>query len=76
MQALLALEDAESWGAQIAIAHAVRDENDDAMRWLDRALELNDQGVLGAEVFPFYDNLRDDPRFADFVRRLKAGRDL
>ena len=73
MQALLDLEDAQWWAAQIALAHGIRGENDEAMKWLDRALELNDQGVLGADVFPLADDLRDDPRFADFVSAPKGG---
>ena len=75
MQALLDLEDAQWWAAQIALAHSIRGENDEAMKWLYRALELNDQGILYADTFPLADGLQEDPRFAEFIARVRAGRD-
>jgi tetratricopeptide (TPR) repeat protein len=70
LKALLALDDAESYAAQLATVYAVRGENDEAFKWLNRGLELNDQGILGTQMNPFYDNIRDDPRFAEFVQRI------
>ena len=75
MNTLLNLDDAESWAAQIAMAHAVRGESDDAMKWLNRALQLNDQGIYIARIAPFFDNLRGDPRFEEFVKLLVSGND-
>jgi hypothetical protein len=54
----------------------VRGEKDEAFRWLDRALELNDQGVFGVRAAPFFDNLRDDPRLDEFVKRLWKGQEM
>jgi tetratricopeptide (TPR) repeat protein len=75
LKALLALEDADTWAAQIAMVHAVRGENDEAFRWLNRGLELNDQGILYTQLIPFYDNIRDNPRFAEFVQRIWTSQD-
>lgn len=73
LEKLLNLDDAESWAAQIAMVYAVRGENDEAFEWLDRGLALNDQGVHGTQAFPFFDNLRSDPRFDEFVQRIWSG---
>jgi tetratricopeptide (TPR) repeat protein len=75
MDALLGLDDAELWAAQIAMAHAVRGEKDEAFDWLYRGLELNDQGVHNSQIYPFLDKLRDDPRFGEFVEQIWSGRD-
>ena len=75
MSALLSLDNVDDWAAQVAMAHAVRGENDNAMVWLERALELNDQGIFTAQVNPFFDNLRGDPRFEEFILKLKSGDD-
>jgi TolB-like protein/Tfp pilus assembly protein PilF len=74
LDALLSLDDAESWAAQIASVHAVRGEKDEAFEWLYKALELNDQGISNMQLFPFLENLHDDPRFAEFVEQLWSGR--
>jgi tetratricopeptide (TPR) repeat protein len=75
MKALLDLDDVHGWAAQIAMAHAVREERDDAMAWLEKAFELNDQGIIAAQTNPFFDNLRGDPRFKQFLERLASGAD-
>lgn len=38
-------------------------------------VEQNDQGIYTAQTNPFFDNLRGDPRFEDFVERLVSGGD-
>ncbi|MDX1480673.1 MAG: hypothetical protein R3315_03300, partial [Woeseiaceae bacterium] len=67
--------DNEEWAAQIAQAHAVRGEIDEAMRWLYLGLERRDQGIQIAAVNPFLDNLRGDERFAEFLVTLRSGKD-
>jgi len=66
-------EDADGWAAQLAMAHAMRGEKDEAFKWLYRGLELHDQGVTSAASNPFFDKLQDDPRFDEFVQRLNSG---
>ncbi len=46
-------------------------ESDKAFEWLQRGLETQDPFIFFIEVYPAFDNLRDDPRWAAFLR--KAG---
>jgi serine/threonine-protein kinase len=55
---------------QIAAIHALRDERDEAFRWLDRALETHDAGAMLAPTEPSFRGIQDDPRWPVFVRRL------
>jgi TolB-like protein/Tfp pilus assembly protein PilF len=48
---------------------ALRDE-DEAFEWLEQAYEQRDDGLLDLKMDPFYDPLRDDPRFDDLLRRI------
>jgi tetratricopeptide (TPR) repeat protein len=73
MEKLMSLDDADGYAAQIARAHAMRGENDEAIKWLYRALELHDTGVLRSQLHPFLDNLRDDPRFDEFLKEMYSG---
>jgi adenylate cyclase len=73
MEKLISLDDADGWAAQIAGAHAMRGENDEAIKWLYRALEQHDQGVWNSQNDPFFDNLRDDPRFDEFLKGMYSG---
>jgi len=73
MEQLLSLDDADGWAAQIAMAHAMRGENDEAIKWLYRALELHDQGASSSQSNPFFDNLQDDPRFDEFLKEMYSG---
>jgi serine/threonine protein kinase len=50
--------------------HALLHENDRAFDWLDRSLRGRSWGVPFIAVDPKLDGLRDDPRFADLLKRL------
>jgi adenylate cyclase len=63
--------DNNEWAAQIAMAHAVRGETDDALEWLNVGFERHDQGLQASAVNPFLDNLRGEPRFEAFLKRLQ-----
>jgi serine/threonine-protein kinase len=54
---------------QFAKAFAALSELDSAMVWLERAYEAHD-GMELIRVVPFYDSLRDDPRFVALVERM------
>lgn len=54
----------------IAQAHAYRSEIDQAFEWLDRAFEQHEPLVPFVKTDPLLNNLRSDPRFADFLERL------
>lgn len=54
---------------ETAIAYIFAGSNDRALEWLERSFESHDPNMpyLGLPVF---DNLRDDPRFKDLLRRM------
>jgi len=71
MAALVA--EGEQWAMQIALAHAVREERDEAFRWLERARELRDAGIVSTRAAPGLRNLREDPRWKPFLEKIGLG---
>ena len=71
-QALAELQ--KNYGAgfafQIASVHAWRGEKDQAFEWLDRAYVQRAGGMAMIKYDPFLVSLRDDPRYADLVKKL------
>jgi TolB-like protein/Tfp pilus assembly protein PilF len=61
--------------AQIAEVHALRGDLDSAIEWLHRAFDHYDLGIMSAAVNPLLDNLREDPRFDEFLEMLRSGRE-
>lgn len=55
---------------RFALVYAGLGDRDAAFEWLDRAYDEGDIQLVFVNVSPFSDKLRDDPRFAQFVRRL------
>jgi serine/threonine-protein kinase len=53
-----------------AIGHAQLDEKDQAFEWVAKAYEERDGGLITIAVDPYWDPLRDDPRFQDLLRRM------
>jgi adenylate cyclase len=53
----------------IAMVYAWRRENDQAFRWLDRAIE-EQQNLDRPRVEPFFRNLHDDPRWQPTLARI------
>jgi serine/threonine-protein kinase len=51
-----------------ALAYGALGEMDQAFEWLEKAFEEYELGYL--KVDPYYDPLRDDPRFQDLLRRM------
>ena len=64
------LSKGEQWGFQIAVAYAARGYNDNAFRWLERALELHDSGLPSAKAVPLLRALHDDPRWPVFLKKI------
>jgi len=56
--------------AQIAEVYAWRNEKDKAFEWLDRAFNNRDGGLTLIKNDVFYKNLRDDPRYPAFLRKM------
>ena len=55
---------------QVAVAHAVVGERDEAFEWLERALAEHDSGILFMRAHPFLASLHDDPRWGALVARI------
>src|SRR5882762_2234109 len=60
----------EGGAYQIAQVYAFRNQSDQAFEWLDRAYAQHDSGLIGTKVDPLLKNLRNDPRYAAFLRKL------
>lgn len=45
-------------------------DREEAFRWLERAYALRAQHLIGIKADPVFFRIRDDPRFAEFLRRL------
>jgi TolB-like protein/tetratricopeptide (TPR) repeat protein len=48
-------------------------ENDQAFAWMDQAYKEHSNILQYLKVHPYFDPLRDDPRFAELVRRVGLG---
>ena len=57
-----------TWPAMI---HASLGNNDAAFEWLERGLEVRNREMLFLNVAKQWEPLRDDPRFAPLVARIK-----
>ena len=56
--------------SEFAKIYAALGDTDAAVEWLEKAYQARD-GVEMLNVWPGYDSLRPDPRFADLLRRMK-----
>jgi hypothetical protein len=54
----------------VAAQYALLGDKDDDFRWLEKAYQQHDSQLVELKVFPQFDSLRSDPRYADLVRRL------
>jgi non-specific serine/threonine protein kinase len=67
------LAQTEEWAIQFAGAHAVREENDEAFRWLERAYELRDTGIVMLKFMSSTQKLHADPRWPRFLDKVGLG---
>jgi tetratricopeptide (TPR) repeat protein len=54
----------------LATIYSLLLENDAAFSWIDQGISDGDPGVLFLVVYPQFDPIRADPRYADCLRRL------
>ena len=54
----------------IAWFYTLAGEDDEAIQWLERALEDREGKMTKLRRDPKWDNLRGDPRFQDLLRRM------
>ncbi|HEX7424715.1 MAG TPA: protein kinase [Terriglobales bacterium] len=57
-------------GVRIARLYAHAGEKDQVMKWLEKAYEQRETPLVHLSVAWDWDNLRDDPRFQDLLRRM------
>lgn len=67
----LEAEGAATFPYQIAQVHAYRREIDQAFAWLDRAWRARDSGALDVKRTPLLANIRGDPRYRAFLRKMR-----
>lgn len=53
-----------------AVLHSALQENAQAFAWLDKGYEQRDPFLVWIKVSPAADDLRNDPRLADLIRRV------
>ena len=58
----------------IALVHAGLGHKDEAFSWLDRAFEERSHWLVWLRLDPRWKNLRDDPRFATLIEKIKYPR--
>lgn len=67
----LALARQDQWPSEVAQVCAYRGELDEAFEWLDRSYEVEGPAGWGEfRLMLLYDNLRDDPRWQQFMERV------
>jgi serine/threonine-protein kinase len=54
----------------IAMIHSRLGDKEAALQWLEKGYEMRTRSLVNLNVEPQYDPLREDPRFADLVRRI------
>lgn len=55
----------------IALIYNALDERDKALEWLEKAYEQRDPKMTFLKVEPKWNNLRNEPRFVDLMKRMK-----
>jgi tetratricopeptide (TPR) repeat protein len=68
--ALAAAGERSAIPAEVAIVHAALGEIDAAFEWLERAVTDAPYTLLNLKLYPWYDPLRSDPRFAGLLTRM------
>ena len=53
-----------------ALIHLALGEIDEAFSWLNRAIEERDPIIVPIKSYPFFDPLRNDPRFHALLRKM------
>jgi serine/threonine-protein kinase len=54
----------------IASVYAGLGDKAKAFAWLEKAFQERDGSMVGLKADPYWDSLRDDPRFTDLLRRV------
>lgn len=54
----------------VAVAHLGLGDKDKVFWWLEKAYAERDEGLMWLKIDPIYDDLGDDPRFVDLLKRI------
>jgi tetratricopeptide (TPR) repeat protein len=54
----------------VAVSHLGLGDKDKVFWWLEKAYAERDEGLMWLKIDPIYDDVRNDPRFADLLRRV------
>ena len=63
-------QNATTWASAIAKIYAFRGDNDNAIRWLNRAYEQKDEDLYFILGDPLLHNLETDSRYQEFLHRM------
>ncbi len=58
------------WPSEVAHVYAFVGDADKAFKWLERAIDANEEGLAEQFLLPFYRPIHNDPRWADFLGRV------
>ena len=67
----LMVERGDDAAYQVAEVHAFRGELDEAFKWLERAYELDDPGMMFIKVDVRQAGVRQDPRYPALLKKAK-----
>ena len=56
---------------QVAQVYAYRTQREKSFEWLERAYKQRDAGLPSIKVDPLLKNLRHDPRYTEFLKRMR-----
>jgi hypothetical protein len=56
--------------SDIATFYAASGDKEEAFKWLDVAFRERDRGLIGLRTNIGLETLRDDPRFAELVKKV------
>ncbi len=54
----------------IALVHNSLGETEETLAWLERGFEQRDAKMVFLKVKPKWNNLRNEPRFVDLIKRM------
>jgi len=55
---------------EIAIIYSALEEKDEAFTWLERAYQNRDGGLMFLNSYWYFEQIRSDPRYAQFARKI------
>jgi len=70
LTALIAKHESD-WAYQIAEVYAFRGQSDESFGWLERAFKQRDGGLTAIKTDPLFKNLRRDPRYTEFLKKMR-----